>query len=101
MNHLPKAGGRIGGRHMSPPFAGLPIHTCCEAFMLPTPRPFSHQWFHNGLMLSTCLLCSQVAASAKPENLKIAEQCHHCTARPAKLLKREAGFDADPRTSPW
>jgi|NGEPerStandDraft_6_1074524.scaffolds.fasta_scaffold88210_1 hypothetical protein len=50
--------------------------------------PFSHQWLHNGLILSTCLLCSKVAASTKPANLEIAEQCHHCTAKPAKLLNQ-------------
>ena len=48
---------------------------------------FSHQWRQNGLLVSTCLLCSKVAASTKPENLKIAEQGHHCTAKPAKLPK--------------
>ena len=52
--------------------------------------PFSHQWLHNGLILSTCLLCSKVAASTKPANLEIAEQCHHCTAKPAKLPKQES-----------
>ena len=52
--------------------------------------PFSHQWLHNGLILSTCLLCSKVAASAKPENLEISERYHHCTAKPAKLPKQES-----------
>jgi len=52
--------------------------------------PFSHQWLHNGLILSTCLLCSKVAASTRPENLEIAEQCHHCAAKPAKLPKQES-----------
>ena len=47
--------------------------------------PFSHQWLHNGLLISTCLLCSKVAASANPNTLKMAEQCHHCAAKPAKL----------------
>jgi hypothetical protein len=55
-----------------------------------TPVLFSHQWRQNGLLVSTCLLCSKVAASAKPENLKIAERCHHCTAKPAKLPKQES-----------
>ena len=82
---------------MSPPFDGLPLRTCCEVFMLPTPHPFSHRWLHNGLMLSTCLLCSQVAASAELKNLKVAERCHRCEAMPAKLLMRRAGFDSDPR----
>lgn len=50
--------------------------------------PFSHQWLHNGLILSTCLLCSKVSASADPKNLKVAEQCHHCNAKPAKLLNQ-------------
>ena len=52
--------------------------------------PFSHQWLNNGLMLSTCLLCSKVAASADPKNLRVAEQCHHCNAKPAKLLNQDS-----------
>jgi hypothetical protein len=55
-----------------------------------TPVLFSHQWRQNGLLVSTCLLCSKVAASTKPENLKIAERCHHCTAKPAKLPRQES-----------
>ena len=55
-----------------------------------TPVLFSHEWRQNGLLVSTCLLCSKVAASTKPENLKIAERCHHCTAKPAKLPKQES-----------
>jgi hypothetical protein len=59
--------------------------------MNPSPKvPFSRQRFHNGLILSTCLLCSKVAASADPKNLKVAEQCHHCNAKPAKLLNQES-----------
>ena len=61
--------------------------------------PFSHQWFQNGLMLSTCLLCSKVAASARPDNLKIAERSHHCAANPAELKRGSAGILAQTSTS--
>ena len=55
-----------------------------------TPVFFSHQWRENGLLVSTCLLCSKVAASAKPEYLNIAERCHRCIAKPAKLPQQES-----------
>jgi hypothetical protein len=66
---------------------------------MPSPIPFSHQWLNNGLMLSTCLLCSKVAASPDPKNLKVAEQCHHCDRRPSKALKREADYNPDRKAS--
>ena len=63
-----------------------------------TPLPFSHKRLNNGLMLSTCLLCSKVAASANPKNLKIVEQCHHCEAKPAESKRGNKGMLAQTAT---
>ena len=40
---------------------------------------FTYQMLSNGLLVTTCLLCSTwIAASPKATILRIAEQCHKC-----------------------
>ena len=46
---------------------------------LPLSLPhFVHKTTCNGIILSTCLLCSKVVGSPTAANLKIAEQFHKC-----------------------
>jgi hypothetical protein len=39
---------------------------------------FVRKTIRNGIILSTCLLCSRVMGSPAASNLKIAEQTHNC-----------------------
>ena len=44
----------------------------------PNVPHFVHKTIRNGIILSTCLLCSRVMGSPRASNLKIAEQSHNC-----------------------